>query len=159
QWTAKIRVASLNALPCAALLPILAPTRSLKPRNPAMSRLAAGCLFVFLPLQLDADPPVVPKGQRLKLTDGQLFVPEGVQADRYGIELTLPLPGSAAVAEKQFAAAGRPGVLVSVVLPGLSSVYTERFKNPRTFQRILDEAGEQLSKLGVAEKPRWRRVV
>lgn len=125
-----------------------------------MSRhLAAGCLLVLLPILLGADPPAVPKGQRVKLTDGQLFVPDGCKAEADGIELTLHLHGSAAVAERQFAAAGRPGVLVSVVLPGLSSVYTEHFKKPATFQHILDETREQLGKLAVAEKPRWRRVV
>jgi hypothetical protein len=117
------------------------------------------CLIFLLCFLLGAGPSTTPKGQRIKLTDGQLFVPESFRARPDGIELTLHLHGSATVAEKQFAAANRPGVLVSVVLPGLSSVYTERFKSPKTFQRILDETSEQLSKLGLAEKPRWRRVV
>src|SRR5262249_44736412 len=84
--------------------------------------------------------------------------PDGFKPQRDGIELTLHLHGSAAVAEKNFVRANRPGVLVTVVLPGLSGVYTERFKDPKTFRRILDEARGQLEKLGV-EKPAWRRVV
>ncbi len=116
------------------------------------------CLFCLLLLPA-ADPPAVPKGQRIKLTDGQLFVPEGLRINAEGVELTLHLHGGTAVPEKQFTAAGRPGVLVSVAIPGLSSVYTERFKSPRTFQRILDEAGRQLVQLGLIPKPRWRRVV
>ena len=105
-----------------------------------------------------ADPPAEVKGRRIALTDGQLFVPDGFKAERDGIELVLHLHGSAAVAEKNFVRAKRSGVLVSVVLPGLSSVYTERFKDPKTFQRILDETQAQLEKLGI-EKPRWKRVV
>jgi hypothetical protein len=104
-----------------------------------------------------SEPPAEPKGQRIALTDGRLFVPDGFQPGPEGIDLTLHLHGSASVAEKNFVAARRPGVLVTVVLPGLSSVYTERFKDPKGFQRILDEARSQLEKLGV-DKPRWRRV-
>jgi hypothetical protein len=105
-----------------------------------------------------ADAPAEPKGQRVALTDGKLFVPDGFKPERDGIDLTLHLHGSATVVEKNFVGAGRPGVLVTVVLPGLSGVYTERFKDPKTFQRILDEARTHLAKLGV-EKPAWRRVV
>lgn len=120
---------------------------------------AVPTLLLLLPFFLGADPPAAPEGQRIKLTDGQLFVPDGLRVEADDIELTIHLHGSAAVAEKQFAAAPRPGVLVSVIIPGLSSVYTERFKSPTTFQRILDETSQQLIKLGLAQKPRWRRVV
>jgi hypothetical protein len=114
------------------------------------------CLLVVIASPvLAADAP---KGQRVKLTDGQLFIPDGCKAGRDGVDFTLHLHGAADLVEKQFAQAGRPGVLVTVTLKGLSSVYTERFKDPKTFQRILDEAGEQLVKQGVVEKPRWRRV-
>jgi hypothetical protein len=104
-----------------------------------------------------SEAPGEPKGQRLALSDGRLFVPDGFQPGAEGIDLTLHLHGTAAVAERSFVAAKRPGVLVTVVLPGLSSVYTKRFADPKAFQRILDEARSHLEKLGV-DKPRWRRV-
>jgi hypothetical protein len=116
-------------------------------------------LLFLLPNLVAAETADAPKGRRIKLTDGQLFVPDGCRAERDEIDLTLHLHGSAAVVERQFVAAALPGILVTVVLPGLSSVYTERFKSPRTFRRILDEVSEQLVKLRIAEKPRWRRVV
>ncbi len=118
-------------------------------------------MHLLIPLALlfpTADPPAETKGKRIALTDGQLFIPDGFKPERDGIDLTLHLHGSTAVAEKNFIGAKRPGVLVTVVLPGLSSVYTTRFKEPKTFQRILDETRTQLEKLGV-EKPNWRRVI
>ena len=105
-----------------------------------------------------ADPPAEVKGRRVAMTDGQLFVPDGFQPERDGIDLTLHLHGSTASAEKNFVRANRSGVLVTVVLPGLSSVYTKRFAKPEAFQRILDETRTQLEKLGI-DKPRWRRVI
>jgi hypothetical protein len=107
---------------------------------------------------LGAEPPPEIKGRRVALTVGQLFVPEGFKPEGDGIDVTLHLHGSAAVAEQNFVAGKRPGVLVTVVLPGLSSAYTERFKDPKVFQRILDEARSQLETLDV-KKPRWRRVI
>jgi hypothetical protein len=130
-------------------------------KGTAMGRiLSALCLFAVLARALAAAPetPPEPKGRRVRLTDGQLFVPDGCRPGRDGVDLTLHLHGSAAVAEKNFVEAGRPGVLVTVVRNGLSSVYTEAFKDPKVFARILDEAREQLIKLEVDEKPRWRRV-
>jgi hypothetical protein len=117
-----------------------------------------GVLVPVLFLVVAADVGAETKGRRVALTDGQMFVPDGFKPERDGIDLTLHLHGLAAVAEKNFVGATRLGILVTVVLPGLSSVYTERFKEPKTFQRILSEAQTQLMKLGV-EKPRWRRVV
>src|SRR5262245_23577668 len=81
-----------------------------------------------------ADAP--PAGQRAKLTDGQLFVPAGFAPAADGIELVVHLHGGTA-AEKSLVRSGRAAVLVSVAIPGLSSVYTERFRSPKTFARIL----------------------
>ncbi len=99
-----------------------------------------------------------PAGPRAKLTDGQLFVPAGYKPGADGSELILHLHGGTA-AEKALARSGRWAVLVSVVIPGLSSVYTERFKTPQTFARILDETRAKLKELGVAPEPRVRRVI
>src|SRR5437868_5603636 len=115
--------------------------------------------LLLLPGIVSAQPPEPPPaGQRAKLTDGQLFVPADYQPGADGSELILHLHGGTA-AEKGLARSGRTAVLVSVAIPGLSLVYTERFKTPQTFARILDETQAKLKELGVAPEPRIRRVI
>jgi hypothetical protein len=112
-------------------------------------------LFVpVLSLAQPADPP----GQRAALTDGPLFVPAGFKPDRDGVELLLHLHGGTS-AETSLVRSGRSAVVVSVAIPGLSSVYTNRFKDPKVFARILDETQAKLKELGVAPEPRLRRVI
>ena len=113
-------------------------------------------LLPLIVMAQPAEPP--PAGQRAKLTDGQLFVPAGYQPDPAGVELLLHLHGGTA-AEKQLVRSGRSAVVVSVAIPGLSSVYTKRFQDPKTFARILDETRAKLKELGVAPEPRVRRVI
>src|SRR5262249_30308553 len=99
-----------------------------------------------------------PKGARVQLTDGRLFIPDGFKPGEDGaVDLTLHLHGAEAATEVNFIRARRPGVLVTVVLKGLSSVYTERFKEPKVFARILSETQAELAKRGFA-KTRWRFV-
>lgn len=98
----------------------------------------AGLVSVFvMSAVMAADAP---PGQRLTLTDGSLFIPAGFQPGApAGFDLTLHLHGAPATVEKNFAAAGCSGVLAVVTLPGLSAVYTERFKGTNAFWRILRE--------------------
>jgi len=74
------------------------------------------------------------------------------------IDLTLHLHGAPTVVESNFLRAGSSGVLVNVTLPGLSTVYTERFRDPNVFHRILDETGAQLKAHGLTDGQRFRRV-
>jgi hypothetical protein len=112
-------------------------------------------LLALALIQPSAEPP----GLRAPLTDGQLFVPAGFKPSADGVELLLHLHGGTA-AEKQLVRSGRSAVVVSVAIPGLSSVYTARFKDPKTFARILDETAAKLKELGVtAEAPKFRQVV
>jgi hypothetical protein len=97
-------------------------------------------------------------GRRVALTDGQLFVPANFKAEPDGIDLTLHLHGAAATVEQNFLRAKGSGVLVNVTLPGLSAVYTERFRDTNAFPRILRETGVQLKALGIATGSRFRRV-
>jgi hypothetical protein len=116
-------------------------------------------VLALIPIALAAQPPEPPPaGQRAKLTDGQLFVPAGYKPQRDGVELLLHLHGGAA-AEKQSVRTGRSMVVVSVAIPGLSSVYARHFQEPKAFARILDETRAKLKELGVAPEPRVRRVV
>jgi hypothetical protein len=70
----------------------------------------------------------------------RLFVPNGVQTNAQGgLALTCHLHGSHEVVQQAFLRSGRPGVLVTLVLPGLSAVYTSHFaKDPDgTFFTLL----------------------
>lgn len=113
--------------------------------NPVLRQLTlAALLLVALPAAADNPPPEGPAGERIKLTDGQLFIPEGFKPDGDSVPLTLHLHGAYSAAEKNQVLSKQPGVLVTVVLPGLSAVYHERFKDPQTFRRIMDEAEAKL---------------
>src|SRR5438552_7917327 len=115
-------------------------------------------LLLVLTLLQPAAAPADPTGLRAQLTDGQLFVPDGFKPSADGVELLLHLHGGTA-AEKQLVRSGRSAVVVSVAIPGPSSVYTARFKDPKTFARILDETAAKLNEVGVtAGAPTFRRV-
>ncbi len=114
----------------------------------------AACLFLSV-AAFAAEPP--PPGTRAKLTDGPLFVPHDFKPDAKGeFDLTLHLHGAPGTVENNFVKAKRAGVLANVTLPGLSAVYTERFKDTNTFWRILRETEAQLKTADAA--PRVRRV-
>jgi len=115
-------------------------------------------LSLALPMAVAAQPGDPPAGQRLKLTDGQLFVPAGYTPAADGVELLLHLHGGTA-AEQSLVRSGRSAVIVCVAIPGLSKVYTDRFQSPATFVRILDETKSQLKELRVAPDPKFRRVI
>lgn len=99
-----------------------------------------------------------PSEIRVKFTDGAMFVPAGYKAEPDGIDLTLHLHGAPKVVEENFKRAGLPGVLVNLTLPGLSSVYAERFRDTNVFFHILAETGNQLEQAGLATQPRFRSV-
>jgi hypothetical protein len=100
------------------------------------------CLLALAGLQEAPKPapPEGPPGQRFQLTDGQLFIPEGYRPGEGPVPLTLHLHGAAWAGVRNLVRARQPGVAVTVVLPGLSSVYTQKFRDPAVFQGILEEA-------------------
>lgn len=55
------------------------------------------------------------------------------------VPVWLHLHGAPATVESNFAAAGAPGVLVNVTLPGLSKVYADFFADPEAFAGLLNE--------------------
>jgi len=92
-----------------------------------------------------------PEGETTALTDGRLFVPAGFRPGARDVPLTLHLHGAHGVAARNHLRAGSPGVLVSVVLPGLSAVYTERFRDPTALRRVLGEARDLLRRRYAAD--------
>lgn len=122
--------------------------------KPAVLRavIFSASLIAFAAFAADAPP-----GKRVKLTDGPLFIPQDFKSDADGkFDLTLHLHGAPGTVENNFVKARRAGVLANVTLPGLSAVYTERFKDTNTFWRILAETEAQLKTGDTA--PRVRRV-
>lgn len=106
-----------------------------------------GLCLLILAIQAPRPHPE-PKGERIKFPDAQLFIPEGFRPGEGGVDITLQLHGSTSVAERNFVQSGQPGVLLSIMLNGLSGVYTAKFKDPQTFWQILDEAIAQLKAKG-----------
>lgn len=86
---------------------------------------------------------VPPGGEQFKVKDAQLFVPSGFQPGETAVPLTLHLHGFGAV-EKSHVRAKQPGVLVSLSLNGLSSVYRERFREPEAFPTLLEAITDKL---------------
>ncbi len=98
------------------------------------------------------------EGERVALSDAQLFIPDGFRPDVDGYDITLHLHGSAEVAERNFMQAKLPGVLVTVALRGLSGVYTAKFRNPEVFWNLLGEVRSRLQERGIAPDTPVRSV-
>jgi len=107
---------------------------------------------------LDRAQPAATRELRARLTDGELFIPPGFKAGLEGIDLMLHLHGAPKGVEENFNRAGLPGVLVNVTLPGLSSVYAERFRDTNVFFRVLRETATEIEERGLATQPRFRSV-
>jgi hypothetical protein len=91
------------------------------------------------------------------LTNGTLYVPSAFQPVAGKAALTVHLHGAASATEPQFLKAGLPGVLVSITLNGLSSVYTAKFSDPTVFDRVQTEAASALKSMGFGTV-QWDRV-
>jgi hypothetical protein len=112
------------------------------------------CLSLALPLAA-AEPA---KGVHRPLTIGELFVPEAYKPDGNAIHLVVHLHGSVQAAEENLLRQGAKAVLVSIVRPGLSQVYTDLFNTDQVFASILRDARRKLRELGVAPQPRFSKV-
>lgn len=99
-----------------------------------------------------------PEGSRVDLTCGQLFVPAGLVAVDNQIELVVQLHGSAAVAEQNLRRSGSKAVLVSIMLNGLSSVYTKQFAESAVWNQMLMEVLRELERQKISDAPTLSRV-
>jgi len=88
---------------------------------------------------------------RIDLSVGQLCLPEGYRAVNGKAALLVHLHGTSERAERAVAESGRPAVVVTVALKGLSRVYSDQFADPAVFRGLLDETTEQLRRFGVAQ--------
>jgi len=70
-------------------------------------------------------------------------------AERNEVPVWIHLHGATDVLEREFAAIGAPGVLVTLTLPGLSRVYAEHFARPAVFPELLGEVERVLRTEGL----------
>lgn len=98
--------------------------------------------------------------ERFKLDPmGDVFVPAVLPADVEHVDLVVHFHGGAAMAEREFVAAGLQAVLVTVSIPGLSSVYERPFSDPALFGAVLENTLTELRQRGrVPATAAWRHV-
>jgi hypothetical protein len=136
------------------------------PKEPPVPSPALATLLPLLSAPCSAPQPSEPPGRRIDLTVGRLFVPETYRPDPAGTHLVVHLHGAHWAAEQALVESGSNAVLVSVVLNGLSAVYTEQFRDPAVFRSILAEtlahaqSGDmtQSGRTGLGSCPRIARV-
>ncbi|MBI5758762.1 MAG: hypothetical protein HZA46_09610 [Planctomycetales bacterium] len=116
----------------------------------------SSALLIACVLSQAPEPP--PAGMRSDLSIGKLFVPAGFAPADGRVQVIVHLHGAPAVCERNLKRSGVEAVLVNVTLNGLSGVYTEKFKNPETFQTLLRETNSKLRELKVADNPAIERV-
>lgn len=92
-----------------------------------------------------AAPEARPAGTRVKLSIGELFIPQGFGPSAAGIDVVLQLHGSAPIAEAALMRTHPRGVLVTVALPGLSGVYAELFTDPGVLDGVLAEVSAHVA--------------
>jgi hypothetical protein len=102
------------------------------------------------------DSPAPPAGKRINLKSGSLYVPADFHPSKDGVEITMHLHGGADVAEREWRKAKREGVVVSITIPGLSSVYAKAFHDPKTLPNLLAEVQSHLATDG--KKPAIKRM-
>ena len=115
-----------------------------------MTHVTSTLLIACVLSQASESPPT---GMRSDLSVGKLFVPTGYGPKDGRVHVILHLHGAPAVCERNLKRSGVEAVLVNVTLNGLSSVYTEKFKSPETFQTLLRETIAKLRELKVADNP------
>jgi hypothetical protein len=105
--------------------------------------------------QPSAEPPA---GTRIKLSLGQLFIPDGCQSAEGRFTLQIHLHGAASVMEQNLIRSGWKAVQVSITLNGLSGVYTEKFAKPEVFRNLLEEVAQKLKGAGLGETPKIEKL-
>jgi hypothetical protein len=73
--------------------------------------------------------------------------------------LTLHLHGAAVAAERNQELSRQPGVLVTVVLPGLSAIYVRKFSEAEVLRRIIRETEQRLQPVYGGQEPHVARLV
>ncbi len=107
-----------------------------------------------------ADAQETPAGTRVKLTVGQLFIPETFQLQDDKLDLVIHLHGAPTVVEKNLQQSRLNAVLVNVTLNGLSDVYKQQFSKPEIFATLLIETQDQVRQSRqLPNKPKINRVL
>lgn len=89
---------------------------------------------------------------------GHLFIPTDYKSEADEIELVVHFHGSAAVAQKNLRRSNSKALLVTVMLNGLSAIYTKQFSDPNVWNQLLSTVKSKLIELKIVEKPTIKRV-
>ena len=102
-------------------------------------------LSVVLALLIVADPRLDDSVRRIDLGEAVLVMPAGYRPRGGRADVMLHLHGAAPVVEKALAESGWVGPLLLFNRKGLSSVYTEPFRDPALFPRLLEKTRKEIA--------------
>jgi hypothetical protein len=125
----------------------------------AVVALAAAVVYAAAPGQVFVLTTVPQSGGGTFGAD--LYVPAGFHPRGNKVDLIFHLHGSHAQVQQNIFDSGVNAVGISVVLNGLSSVYTNQFDrttNRGVFQSVLDEALSILESNHIVETPQWGTI-
>ena len=117
-------------------------------------------LIVFamaLLLALDSPGPE-DSVRRIDLGEAVLVLPAGYRPRGGQADVMLHMHGAAPVVEKALAESGWTGTLLLFNRKGLSSVYTEPFRDPALFPRLLEKAQKEIAGAWPGDDPKIGRV-
>jgi hypothetical protein len=83
--------------------------------------------------------PEPPKGTRIALREGALFLPEGLKPEEGKVPLLLHLHGAVSCTELVPDKTGLPCAVLTFNRNGLSKIYSDAFKSPKRLPELLAE--------------------
>jgi hypothetical protein len=96
--------------------------------------------------------------RRIELGEAVLVLPAGYRPRGGRIDVMLHMHGAAPAVEKALGDSGWTGPLLLFNRKGLSSVYTEPFRDPALFTRLLEKAQKEIGSVWPADDPKIGRV-
>ena len=96
--------------------------------------------------------------RRIDLGEAVLVLPEGYRPQSRRADVILHMHGAAPVVEKALVNSGWQGPLLLFNRKGLSSVYSEPFRDPALFPRILEKTRRAIVSAWPSEDPKIGRV-
>jgi hypothetical protein len=96
--------------------------------------------------------------RRIEVGGAILVLPEGYRPPGCRVDIMLHMHGAGPVVEKAVTESGWKGALLLFNRKGLSSVYTEPFRDGGLFSRLLENARKKIAGVWPAEDPKIGRV-
>jgi hypothetical protein len=96
--------------------------------------------------------------RRIDLGEAVMVLPEGYRPQGGRADVILHMHGAGSVVEKALVESGWQGPLLLFNRKGLSSVYSEPFRDPALFPRLLEKAQKAIATAWPIEDPKIGRV-